>query len=144
MILARIPTRLIRMCSIASAYFILVACAGGGESASSAEDKDREVIPYGFDIMQMSYLECPLTKQKLRLAKQGEIDNLNKAIEELSLGDLQGQPVRGLLRGLLIREDGQVAYPIQNGEALLNEAAAIDLVKPAKSDPNRFNNMGRR
>lgn len=118
----------------------LTACAGGAEG----EARDYEVTPRGFDIQSLAFLKCPLTEQKLRLAKKSELDNLNAAVEDLSLGYLNGQPVRGYLRGLLIREDGKVAYPVINGEAKLYESEAIDLVKRAKSDPNKFNNMGRR
>lgn len=124
---------------------LIIGCAAGGESSgSSSSDADREVVPRGFDVQSLNFLECPINGMKLRLAKEGELENLNQAIEDLSLGDLQGQPIRGYLRGLLIREDGKVAYPVKDGQALLTESDAIDMVKRAKSDPNRFNNMGRR
>jgi hypothetical protein len=134
----------LRIFVFTSAVFFLMACAAGHSGESVKADLDREVIPFGFDQGSLSYLECPLNGQKLRLAQVGELENLNQAIEELSLGDMQGQPIRGYLRGLLIREDGKVAYPISNGEALLTKTDAIDLARPAKSAPNRFNNMGRR
>ena len=126
---------------------LIISCASNLTPEQIAKEKEaaakKVIIPAGFDIHSLNFLECPITGQKLRLATQGEIENLNKEIDKLALGDLQGQPIRAYLRGLLIRTDSKVAYPVVRGEALLTQSNAIDLVRPAKSAPNRLNNMGR-
>ena len=57
---------------------------------------------------------CPETKQKLAIADQPVIDNLNKKIEEKSLKNRSGQVITEKIDGGLLREDGKVIYPIRD------------------------------
>ena len=137
----------IRALALVALSVILTACAASSESTeTSATSSSKEALSYprGFDERSLEFLECPINGMKFRLATENQLANLNQAIEDLSLGDLKGSPIRGYLHGIIIRTDGKVAYRVKDGAPILSEADAIDLVNTAKSDPDKFNNMGRR
>lgn len=59
-------------------------------------------------------LRCPETRQPVTLAEAAVIDDLNRRIAEGTLVDRSGQPVNQPIDQGLVREDGQVLYPVRD------------------------------
>jgi uncharacterized protein YbaR (Trm112 family) len=78
------------------------------------------------DLLQI--VVCPENRTKLVLAEPAVVEQVNLAIERGSVHRRGGQQVADRVDGLLIREDGQVAYPVRDGIAVLlvDEAIAMD------------------
>jgi uncharacterized protein YbaR (Trm112 family) len=75
----------------------------------------------------LDLLVCPDTKEKLALADTAQLGRLNQAIEEGSLKNKVGQPVRQALTAALVRVDGRVAYPVLDDIPVLLPDEAIPL-----------------
>lgn len=72
----------------------------------------------------LAMLRCPVTRQKLRLASEEELEEVKRKQELGELNFLSGEVVAYQVSGLLIREDDQAAYPIREEiPVLLREAA---------------------
>jgi len=75
----------------------------------------------------LDLLVCPDTKEKLALADAAQLGRLNRAIEEGTVKNKAGQPVRAVLSAALVRVDGRVAYPVQDSIPVLLPDEAISL-----------------
>lgn len=62
---------------------------------------------------------CPASHQRLRLAQPAELSQINEAIAAGKLAAISGEAIHQPLVQLLIREDGQVGYPVVDGIARL-------------------------
>ena len=62
---------------------------------------------------------CPETHQKLSLADPALIEKLNDRIAAGQLRNRAGQPLTVKLDGGLVRQDGQLVYPIRQGIPIL-------------------------
>jgi uncharacterized protein YbaR (Trm112 family) len=63
----------------------------------------------------LEILVCPETKQPVRLAPPDLLARLNQRIESGQLRNRGGSPVAQPLREALLREDGRVLYPVDDG-----------------------------
>jgi uncharacterized protein YbaR (Trm112 family) len=59
-------------------------------------------------------LACPESRQPLRLAAADELAALNRRIAAGDCKKVGGDPVEGELEAGLVREDGQLLYPIRD------------------------------
>jgi uncharacterized protein YbaR (Trm112 family) len=62
------------------------------------------------DLIQI--LVCPETRQPVTRAPADVVDALNEQIRRGTLRDKGGQPVEGPIEAGLLRQDGQVLYPV--------------------------------
>jgi uncharacterized protein YbaR (Trm112 family) len=76
----------------------------------------------------IAILRCPLDQSRLRAAEPALVAKLNTAISAGRLRNRAGTPVEKALDGALVREAGDLAYPIvdQIPVMLADEAIAID------------------
>lgn len=63
----------------------------------------------------IALLACPETKQPLRLADQEVVHVVNAAIERGEVFNRGMRKVERCVETLLVREDGQVGYPVWDG-----------------------------
>ena len=75
----------------------------------------------------LSILICPESKQPLREADASLIEGLNGRIDAGSLRNRGGSPVTQRLQEGLVREDGKLLYPIQDGIPTMLIEEAIEL-----------------
>lgn len=62
----------------------------------------------------LEILVCPETKQTLRLADAALLEKLNASLAGGSVTTRGGQVVSDPIEGGLVREDGQVLYPVRD------------------------------
>jgi uncharacterized protein len=76
----------------------------------------------------IAILRCPLDRSQLRLAEPALVARLNAAIAKGQLQNRSGMQLEKPLDGALVREAGDLAYPIvdQIPVMLADEAIAID------------------
>ena len=76
----------------------------------------------------LEILVCPETKQTLRVADAETLGRVNKAVEEGYLRNQGGDPVKEQIKEGLLREDGEVLYPVLDDipVMLLDEAIRLD------------------
>jgi uncharacterized protein YbaR (Trm112 family) len=76
----------------------------------------------------LDILVCPETKQPVRLADEGLLARLNAAIASGTIVNRGGKPVSGTVSEGLVREDGQVLYPVRDDipVMLMDEAISLD------------------
>lgn len=63
----------------------------------------------------LEILVCPETRQPVRPATVEEIAALNQKIDVGELRNRGGEPVSTSIREGLVREDGKVLYPVEDG-----------------------------
>lgn len=113
----------------------LAAC-GSDEPPPSAppppepEKIDDPVTAYGFKTSVLRILVCPENLTFMRLASDVEVEAVRERIAKSEILHRDGTPVTEDFDGLLIREDGRVAYMIQGPIAV----TAIE--KGLKLDPS--------
>lgn len=75
----------------------------------------------------LDILVCPETRQAVRLADEALVGRVNASITAGDLTSRGGDPVTDPLDGGLVREDGEVLYPIRDGIPimLLDEAIVL-------------------
>ena len=75
----------------------------------------------------LDILRCPETHQKVRLADAELLDRVNQAVEGGRLKNRSGEAVDEVLDSGLVREDGEVLYPIRDDipVMLVDEALPI-------------------
>lgn len=80
----------------------------------------------GEDLLEI--LRCPQNKSRLRLADADVLDRLNQAIAAGSVTNQSGTKISEPLTGGLVREDGQVLYPIIDDlpVLLIDESIPLD------------------
>ena len=76
---------------------------------------------------QFDILRCPETQARLSLADRSLIDQLNAAIAAGRIRNRVGQRVDEQMSGGLIREDGDVLYPVIDDIPVMLVDEGIDL-----------------
>ncbi len=81
----------------------------------------------------LDILVCPETKEALRLADDALLGRVNAAVAAGRLKNRGGQVVERELEQGLVREDGQVLYPVWDDipVMLLDEAVPLDGLAPS-------------
>jgi uncharacterized protein YbaR (Trm112 family) len=63
----------------------------------------------------LEILVCPETRQPVRLASSDQLDAVNRRIRAGELRTRGGDPVKDAIQEGLVREDGKVLYPVDDG-----------------------------
>jgi uncharacterized protein YbaR (Trm112 family) len=79
----------------------------------------------------LEIIVCPVSHQPLRIAEEQLIDRLNQAISAGRVKDRAGRPVTAPIQEGLMRQDGQVMYPIRDNIPVLlaDEGIPMDAVE---------------
>ena len=79
----------------------------------------------------LEILVCPETKQPVRLAEAGQVARVNAAIAAGTVSNRGGEVVREAITGGLVREDGELLYPVRDDIPimLIDEAILLDQVR---------------
>ena len=72
-------------------------------------------------------LICPINRQKLTLANETKLGQINQFIDENQIESTDGEPFKSPLEAALITVDGKHAYPIISGVPHLLPSACIAL-----------------
>jgi uncharacterized protein YbaR (Trm112 family) len=72
-------------------------------------------------------LVCPETKQPVRLATAAELGGVNEKIRAGTLRNRGGAAVATELAEALIREDGKVLYPVDDGIPVMLVEESVEL-----------------
>ena len=75
----------------------------------------------------LEILVCPETRQPVRLAPPDLLEALNKRIGSGELRNRGGEAVSAPIREGLLREDGKVLYPIDDGIPVMLIEESIEL-----------------
>lgn len=73
----------------------------------------------------LELLCCPVTRRPLARIGAGALKTLNAAIAAGGVLKVGGQPVAAPLTDALVRDDGQVLYPVEDGIPVLLADEAI-------------------
>lgn len=79
------------------------------------------------DAQLLEILVCPETRQPLRVADADTLARVNSAIAAGSVVARSGTPVSGQLVEALVREDGNLLYPVRDEIPIMLVDEAIDL-----------------
>jgi uncharacterized protein YbaR (Trm112 family) len=72
-------------------------------------------------------LICPETKQGVRLMDAAALGKLNERIASGTLRNRGGAEVKTALSEALVREDGRIAYPVDDGIPVMLVDESIEL-----------------
>jgi len=75
----------------------------------------------------LEILVCPETKQPVRPADDQVLDKLRTEIEGGRLRNRGGEPVTDPITEGLVREDGRILYPVDDGIPVMLIEESIDL-----------------
>ena len=75
----------------------------------------------------LEILVCPETRQPVRLATPELLETLNRRIGSGELRTRGGEPVAAPIREGLVREDGKVLYPVDDGIPVMLVEQSIPL-----------------
>lgn len=75
----------------------------------------------------LEILVCPETKQTLRVAEDEVLERVNRAVEQGTLRTRGGDKVKEPLEEGLLREDGEILYPVRDDIPILLVDEAIPL-----------------
>ncbi|MDX1649009.1 MAG: Trm112 family protein [Myxococcota bacterium] len=75
----------------------------------------------------LEILVCPETRQPVRLAEAAELERLNARIRAGEVRNRGGEKVTEPLREALIREDGRLLYPVDDGIPVMLVDESIEL-----------------
>lgn len=75
----------------------------------------------------LEILVCPETRQPVRLARPEELEAVNTRIRAGELRNRGGEKVAEELREALIREDGRLLYPVDDGIPVMLLDESIEL-----------------
>ena len=82
-------------------------------------------MPVPEDLLEI--LVCPETKQPVRLAGADVLARVNEKVRDKSLRNRGGDPVEREVTEGLIREDGRVLYPVDDGIPVMLVDESIEL-----------------
>jgi uncharacterized protein YbaR (Trm112 family) len=82
-------------------------------------------VPVDPELLEI--LVCPETKQPVAAADSSLLSRLNAEIEAGRLRNRGGDPVSVPLREALVREDGKVVYPVDDGIPVMLIEESIEL-----------------
>jgi uncharacterized protein YbaR (Trm112 family) len=74
----------------------------------------------------LDIIVCPVTKLPLELMDEERLGQMNTAIAAGQVQNQAEEPVTEVFAEALVRRDGHVVYPIQDGIPILLEEASID------------------
>ncbi len=75
----------------------------------------------------LEILVCPETRQPVRLATPEELERVNGRIRDGSLRNRGGDAVEGEIAEALVREDGALLYPVDDGIPVMLVEESIEL-----------------
>ena len=75
----------------------------------------------------LEILVCPETRQPVRPASADELAAVNQRIREGALRNRGGEPVKEALGEALVREDGAVLYPVDDGIPVMLVEESVEL-----------------
>jgi uncharacterized protein YbaR (Trm112 family) len=75
----------------------------------------------------LEILVCPETKQPVALAPPELLERVNQRIRSGELRNRGGERVTGELHEALVREDGRVLYPVDDGIPVMLIEESIEL-----------------
>ncbi len=81
--------------------------------------------PVSSDLIEI--LVCPETRQPVKLASADQLAALNRKIEAGELRNRGGESVAKQLEEALVREDGKVLYPVDDGIPVMLVEESIEL-----------------
>lgn len=90
-----------------------------------------ETNPPSVDDELLEILVCPETRQPLTRATPAQIAELNERVRSGTLRNRGGEPVEGELHEGLVREDGRVLYPVDDGIPVMLVEESIELGREA-------------
>ena len=82
-------------------------------------------MPVSAELLEI--LVCPETKQPVALATAECLEELNQKIRSGELRNRSGEPVEKELTEALMREDGKVLYPVDDGIPVMLIDESIEL-----------------
>lgn len=82
-------------------------------------------MPVSAELLEI--LVCPETKQPVALATPERLEELNQKIRSGALRNRSGETVEKELTEGLIREDGRVLYPVDDGIPVMLIDESIEL-----------------
>ena len=82
-------------------------------------------MPVSNELLEI--LVCPETKQPVALATAECLEELNRKIRSGELRNRSGDPVEKELTEALVREDGRVLYPVDDGIPVMLIDESIEL-----------------
>ena len=82
-------------------------------------------MPVSTELLEI--LVCPETKQPVSEAGDDVLSKLNAAIESGSLRNRGGEPVSKPLAEGLLREDGTILYPVDDGIPVMLIEESIEI-----------------
>lgn len=75
----------------------------------------------------LEILVCPETRQPVRIASAEQLETLNRRVRAGELRNRGGEPVKEPLQEGLVREDGKVLYPVDDGIPVMLVEQSIPL-----------------
>lgn len=82
-------------------------------------------MPVSEELLEI--LVCPESRQPLHPASREELDALNARAASGTLRNRGGEAVKGPLEEALVREDGRVLYPVDDGIPVMLIEESIEL-----------------
>ena len=82
-------------------------------------------MPLSSELLEI--LVCPETKQPVALATPERLEELNRKIRSGELRNRSGETVEKELTEALVREDGRVLYPVDDGIPVMLIDESIEL-----------------
>ena len=82
-------------------------------------------MPVSTELLEI--LVCPETKQPVTLATPERLEELNQKIRSGELRNRGGDPVEKELTEALVRDDGRVLYPVDDGIPVMLIDESIEL-----------------
>ena len=75
----------------------------------------------------LEILVCPETRQAVRLASAEQLETVNRRVRAGELRNRGGDPVKEPIQEGLVREDGKVLYPVDDGIPVMLVEQSIPL-----------------